>query len=36
MLHFVIKEFAMPCDGLFDLDSLVFHNIDVFPNIHAL
>ncbi len=33
---FVLKEFAMPCDGLLGLDSLVTHNIDVFPNRHAI
>ncbi len=33
---YVIKEFAMPCDGLLGLDSFVLHNIDVFPNRHAI
>ncbi len=33
---YVIKQFAMPCDGLLGLDSLIAHNLDVFPNKRAL
>ncbi len=33
---YVTKKFAMPCDGLLGLDSLVLHNIDVFPKRHAI
>ncbi len=36
MFKSVIKEFTMPCDGLLGLNALVLHNIDVFPNRHAL
>ncbi len=33
---YVIKEFVMPCDGLLGFDSLVLHNIDIFPKRHAI
>ncbi len=32
----IVLEFALPCDGLLGFDSLCTHNIDVYPNKHAI